>query len=322
VSPPFTTERLFDDVTRFLDSQNVPGTLQALQRAVLSKARRKFEHEGRFSILDFPLAIQRALGGPDEVGGAIAGAALLFYASADVIDDAVDHDLASDPWTRWGWEQATNTGLSLLFLSLTYLQDTLGAVRAAPALTVFVHAGHSMAAGQHLDLIGQDLEQATIADYTAFVERKTGASFAAYAEAIALLCGREPAESARCGEFGEALGSMLQMISDNYELWNPTLSSDYVNRRLSFPLVLALEQAQGEARARLLELLSGDRTYDRQRELVALLESLGTRGYATLRIEVYRKRASDLARSLGLSEEPYLRQLLEFPAFPPAAPAL
>lgn len=314
-----TAHDVFADVTRYLDDQPSSGTLQLLQRAVLDKARRTLAEQGAFSIVDFPLAINESLRGSAPQGATIAGAALLFYAAADVADDAADHDLTPDPWERWGSEQASNTGVSLLFSSLQYLIDRFDPEQAQLLVACLIRAGGAMSLGQHLDLLGQNLETPNINDYLLVVERKTGASFGAYAEAVALCHAESRIEARTFHAFGVALGTMLQMISDVHELWRADLSSDFVNRRLSLPIVLALEQVASTRRGELNALLAGDHDRARQQQLVKLLEELGIKAYASLRIEVYRKRAGELARRLGLDGHPYLRRLIEFPAFPLAS---
>lgn len=311
-----SSRQALDSLVLYLDSQGGVGTLQSLQRAVLAKGYRALDGDGHWPVMDFPLAIQRALGGEEEPGRVVAGTCALFYAFADIIDDAQDHDLAEVPWQSWGWEQAVNTGLSLLFLSLQVLSDGLPPERAARVSELFVRAGLEMTHGQHVDLTGQAVPQPSWPLYLQVIERKSGASFGAYAQAMALACGVQADRSRPFRDFGRALGTLFQMLNDTYELWGPRLSSDYANQRLTLPIVLALEQLQPEARDRFERLMSRPATAEGQRELVELLEASGIKGYATLRIEVYRKRARDLAVSLGLDSEPYLDELLRIPAFP------
>lgn len=310
---------VFDTLSAYLEAHSLVGTLQDLQRAVLLKARASFEREGHWPIIDFPLALHRALGGDDPVGETLAGACALFYAYADVTDDAEDHDLPPDPWGVWGWEQAVNTGNALLFACLQYLFDRLTPERAAPLVEAFVRGGWVMTAGQHDDLRGQEGPAASLQAYLTAIQRKSGASFGAYAQAVALANHRERSEAERFRELGERMGMLFQTMNDTHELWGGRLSPDFANRRLSFPIVLALEQLQGGAAEPLHALLRGPATLERQHELVSLLESSGIKGYATLRIEVYRKRARELAATLGVAEEPYVERLLDIPAFPQVA---
>lgn len=311
-----TSRQALDSLVEYLDTQDGVGTLQVLQRAVLAKGYRALERDGHWPVMDFPLAIHRAIGGDDAAGRVVAGTCALFYGFADVIDDAQDHDLAEDPWATWGWEQAVNTGTSLLFLSLRHLTDGLPPERAAAVSDLFVRAGLEMTHGQHVDLHGQGHPAPSWPLYLQVIERKSGASFGAYAQAMAIACGVGLERSLPFRDFGRALGMLFQMWNDTYELWGPRLSPDYANQRLTLPIVLALEQFQPAARAQLERILGEPASLQGQQELVQLLEASGVRGYVTVRIEVYRKRAQALARSLGLDTEPYLNELLEIPAFP------
>lgn len=265
--------------------------------------------------MDFPLSIHQAIGGPTRAARTVAQACALFYAFADITDDAQDHDMPPDPWETWGWEQAVNTGTSLLFQSLQILYDRVPE-KASELVPVFVQAGLEMTHGQHTDLRGQAMEAPTLSEYLTAIQQKSGASFGAYAQAMAIACGRSLAESQDFREFGRLLGTIFQMLNDTYELWSGRLSPDFANRRLTLPFVLALEQLQGEPRERLTGLLSGPATLETQLAVVTFLENTGIKGYATLRIEVYRKRARALASRLGLDTVSYLSRLLDIPAFP------
>jgi len=312
---PLTTASVFDALFTYLDAHST-GTLQVLQRAVLLKAIGSFEREGHWPIIDFPLSLHRALGGHEATGEAVAGACALFYAYADVTDDAEDHDLSADPWHQWGWEQAVNTGNALLFACLQFLFDRLGTERAAPLVEAFVRGGWTMTSGQAQDLLGQSAQDPRLAAYLEAIQGKSGASFGAYAQVTALANGRPLDEAEAFRELGERMGMLFQTMNDTHELWGSRLSPDFANRRLSFPIVLGHEQLRGEAAEQFRGLLTGPATLERQRELVSLLESAGIRGYATLRIEVYRKKARELAERLGVESEPYVRRLLDIPAFP------
>lgn len=317
-----STRDVFASVVTYLEAQPCSGTLRSLQRAVLSKGLRALEKDGHWPIVDFPLAIYQRLDGDQNGGVAIGGACALFYAFADVTDDAEDHDLDSETWASWGWEQAINTGNSLLFLALQYLYDHLPSDAAGLLASSFITSGLTMTYGQHADLLGLSGSNRSLATYLRTVEQKSGASFATYAEVAALAAGRDRKSAREFAEFGRLLGSMFQMISDLHELWGPALSSDLLNRRLSFPIALGFEQFGDLARTSFEELLAASPDQRQQELVVAFLEERGIRAYATMRIEVYRRRARELAARLGLDAEPYVIRLVEFPAFPEAGVAI
>lgn len=303
--------RLFD----YLEEQSFPGSLYPLLRAVLAKGLSAVEQEGHWPILEFPLTLHRSLNGQTEIGRILGGCIVLFYAFSDVIDDAQDHDLSAEPWDKWGWEQAVNTGTSLLFLSLKYLQDSLPAGKSETLVQVLVRAGVEMTEGQHLDLLRLDAS-AGFPDYLKQVERKSGASLGAYLELVARAndVGHDKLLTYR--ELGRAIGVLFQMLNDTHELWNEEHSPDYANRRLSLPVCLAFEQLTGIDRDELLSLLDGPRDLVCQGELVTLLERTGIKTYAKLRIEAARRRALELARVIGLADDPYVVRVLSIPAFP------
>ncbi|HEY9898551.1 MAG TPA: polyprenyl synthetase family protein [Pantanalinema sp.] len=304
---------LHSELSLFLEAQACDGTLQALQRAVLDKALASHRSAGHFPVSDMPGALLSAFSASpsDQLG--LGGACVLFYAFADVTDDAQDKDLQPDPWLRWGWEQAVNTGFSLLFLCLRWIRERCPSHAAGMLASLFSEAGLSMTHGQHLDLMGQSVDSPRLDRYLKTIELKSGASFGAYARAASMIGARDEDDCKAFYQFGKALGMMFQMMNDTHELWRNELSSDFRNGRLTLPLVLALEQGRDEG---LMELLEGDRTLERQHDLVQCLEAKGIRANATMRIELLRREAMQLASRLGVRDEPYLSFLLGMPAFP------
>lgn len=311
-----TDSRLvFSSLFDYLEKQSFPGGLHSLLRAVLAKGLTALEQEGHWPILDLPLTIHRSLNGLPEVGISLGGCCVLFYAFSDVIDDAQDHDLAVEPWEKWGWEQAVNTGTNLLFQSLKYLHDSLPGGIADSLVRILVTSGLEMTAGQHLDLQGHQVSGG-YGDYLGLIERKSGASLGAYVELVARANEVNQDRLLTYRNFGRSVGILFQMLNDTHELWNGEISPDYVNRRLSLPICLALEQLSGNDRVDLLFLLEGSRDISQQYKLVSLLERTGIKAYAQVRVEAARRRAIDLAREIGLASEPYVSRVLSISAFP------
>lgn len=311
------TKSVLESLDHYLAERPCHGTLRNLQRAVLSKGKDSLERNGHWPIVDFPLALHEELGGSIPDGLVLGSACALFYAFADITDDAQDHELSPDPWKDWGWEQAVNTGTSLLFQSLQFLYDQLPRERATPIVERFVKAGLDMTYGQHLDLMGLAISGAPLDSYLTMARQKSGASFGAYAASVASMNRQSADVSEAYREFGEILGVMFQMISDVYDLWGTRASQDLQNRRLSYPIALGLEQLGGPHQARLRSLLNGPADIRTQAELIDLLETSGIKTYAKLRIEVYRRRARERAQQLGHLQHSYLFKLIEHPAFPP-----
>lgn len=308
-----TSIQILENLQLFLDEQPCDGTLKLLQRAVLNKGFQAISRDGHWPIVDFPTALQGSVANNPQLAQAVGGACALFYAFADITDDAQDHDLKPEPWAIWGWEQAVNTGSSLLFQCFQYLYQQLGSSKAGPGVFALSRAGLTMTYGQHRDLLGQSTPDASFAHYLKTVEQKSGASFGVYAELVALINDLPHEEVRAYRAAGESLGATFQMMSDTFELWSGRYS-DLQNQRLTLPIVLALEHLEGESRDRFLDLLRS--TTGNPAPLVSFLEEAGIKGYATFRIEVYKRRAMELARSLGFDRIPYVAQLLDSPAFP------
>lgn len=281
-----------------------------MQQAILAKGRSFLARNGHLPYVELPLSFSSSLGGKAEMNCIHGAACVIFHAFADITDEAQDHELPEEPWGPWGWEQAVNTGLSLLFSSMGYLEQHLAAPLASEAMPVLLRAGQEMTWGQHVDLL-KTLEHADpLSRYLETVSRKTGASVGAYAELAAVLAGRDRAMRGRCQELGRSLGMLFQMISDLDELCFVFPSADYVNGRLSFPMALGLAQLEDLDRAQLEAFRNQPQLFE-QASLVSFLEAKGIKSYALFRIEAQRRHVRTMITETFDVPDPYLLRIVE-----------
>lgn len=161
-----------------------------------------------------PVTVGDALRLRAEQADMVAAACVLFFAGADVIDDAQDGQLVAGSWPSW--RQAVSTGLTLLFLAHQLVLGSAAEEQRAAVAAAFGGTALTMSLGQQQDLAQHGSLQAlrSEGDYLTCVRAKTGASVAMFAVLPALVAGAEPAIVAALKTWGEAMGSALQVASD------------------------------------------------------------------------------------------------------------
>jgi geranylgeranyl diphosphate synthase type I len=96
------------------------------------------------------------------------------------------------------------------------------------------------------------------------IARKTGALIRSSLEIGALLAANEPPTIQAFARFGSCLGRAFQIRDDYLGIWGDeaatgkSTDNDLRRRKKSFPVVFALEQASGDARADLLRIYTQD----------------------------------------------------------------
>ncbi|MEZ4464060.1 MAG: hypothetical protein R3F43_05955 [bacterium] len=185
-------------------------------------------------------------------GGGGGGGCLLF-AAADLADDCADGDVRESTGVD------VNDACFLLF----------AAQHAALALPVpadvqvwagrlFAEAGARMGVGQEADLRGTDALEAAPA--LAIARGKSGGELAVFFGLPARLAGRDPAPWLR---FGEAFGTLVQVLTDYFDLFLDPTSDDWEAGKPTLALRLGL--AHPIHGAEVARLLAGDRAgHDRK----------------------------------------------------------
>lgn len=196
-----------------------------------------------------------ALGVPDDVAATFGAAGCLFFAAADLADDCADNEVR----TSVGID--VNDTCALLFasqVSLTSLPIPLPA--RLELVQLFAHGGIQMVRGQEADLRGTDALEA--ADPVEIAREKSGGEFALFFAGPAVLAG-QPAEP--WGQFGEALGTLVQVLTDYFDLFLNSESDDWAAAKPSLPIRHGLHHPQEGAA--IATLLAGDRSgQDRKRQ--------------------------------------------------------
>jgi octaprenyl-diphosphate synthase len=185
------------------------------------------------------------------------------HAASLLHDDVIDH---AD--SRRGKKTANQVwGASTAILAGDYLHTramTLaGLVGGDKALALIGEATGAMIDAEFLQ--AQAVADATLSEehYFAVLRGKTGALIGAACEVGALFAGADKEQRAAIRTFGDALGLAFQLVDDllDYQgdamVTGKALGNDFVEAKMTLPLIHALEHSPTDQRSRLAELLAG-----------------------------------------------------------------
>ncbi len=208
----------------------------------------------------------------------------------DIQDGSQHRANRSTVWWIWGPAQAINAGDGLHSLGRLAILDAGDpgqqqrlAEDTLDSLHILDTASLRMCEGLHQDLVFRERVDITIGAYIKMARDRTGSLIGAALELGAASAGCEPATAQALKEFGEELGIALQIQEDIQMLWGTPISgkplgTDIMNKKKSYPVVNALEQAP-VAQKRELGTLLFKRVLEPPdvENVTAILESLNAR---------------------------------------------
>lgn len=192
-----------------------------------------------------------------------AAAVELLHNFTLVHDDIQDQDATRrhrpTVWSVWGVPQAINAGDGMYALSRVAVQRLrelgIPAPRVLEAIAVLDRACVRVCEGQFLDISYEARIDVRAERYRAMVARKTGALHRAAAELGAVLATDEAATRDTFAAFGERFGEAFQAHDDLLGIWGAAAETgkeemnDLAKRKMTLPLVLALERASATQRS-------------------------------------------------------------------------
>ena len=214
----------------------------------------------------------------------------------DVIDRAGQRRGRATVAARFGMTSAILAGDWLHARSM-YL---IGRLAGAPGLAIFCQATTSMVNGEfvQLRLVGDTTagEEA----YYAVIRQKTGNLIASTCDLGALHAGAAPPQREALRAYGDNLGAAFQVVDDlldflgDEQVTGKRTGNDFIEGKVTLPLLHALSRASAGEREELERLLHGDRehrgAYERLRALIEGLDGFRTAA-ATARELVERAKA-------------------------------
>jgi geranylgeranyl diphosphate synthase type I len=161
-------------------------------------------------------------------------------------------------WAVWGEAQSINMGDGLFALAHLVWHDAPLARRNPAAFIEILRSLErtilTLCEGQFLDIAGEGSLEVAAGDYLRMVGRKTAALLGESAWVGARAATEDPVTLQAVREFGYRLGLAFQIRDDLLGIWGAeeetgkSASSDIATRKMTLPVVLALEQGDAEVR--------------------------------------------------------------------------
>ena len=262
------------------------------------------------------LFVCEALSGDWTPGLPAAAALELIHNFSLIHDDIQDGDLERrhrpTVWSLWGQPQALVAGNAMRSIAdRTALELTARGVTPSTALRVSCVLTRSyldMTRGQCMDLAFEGRLDIRLDNYLEMVSRKTGALIRCAVEMGAVVgCDDDKTVGAfaRCGS---TLGRAFQIKDDVLGIWGDEgatgkpVGNDIRRKKKSFPIVYALETANGATRQLLVDIYNKARLDDRDVEdVLGVLEELDVLGYAGRVTQQQAGLALEQARRVPMS---------------------
>lgn len=276
----------------------VPSSHQELLQVHLKVSREQAEARPQISAVQLPLLVYAAITGDERSALSVAGACTLLRLGTDLFDSMLDNELPPPWYARDSAEvtlAATTLGAILPQLCIARLREQ--GIQPAKLWTLthlFADTLLTMSAGQYEDLLLPDLENVSLEDSWAMVERKSGSECALFARAGAVLATEDPSTIESYAAFGLYFGIAEQLVSDVWDIWGESASQDLLNGKRTLPIVHGLSTLRGEQRERLQKLLVVAREFvGCHDEVRALLAAAGSVRYTALIVWLYQQQAQN-----------------------------
>ncbi|HVC79437.1 MAG TPA: polyprenyl synthetase family protein [Chloroflexota bacterium] len=236
------------------------------------------------------LLVAEALGADLKECAAFAAGIELLHNFTLVHDDIQDRSPTRRGrpavWTLWGEAQAINVGDSLYSLAhQAWLRSPLAERDPAACLAILRALEDTtlgLCEGQHLDISGEGSLELSSDLYLTMIGRKTAGLMGAAAWVGARCAGDDPGRLHQARTFGYEMGLAFQIRDDLLGIWGEewvtgkSASSDISSRKMTLPVVLALEYGTAQQRAALRARYGGPPAdSDDEQVIRALLASAG-----------------------------------------------
>ena len=273
------------------------------------------------------MLVFEALGGEGTRVLPIGAAVELLHNFTLIHDDIEDQDPRRHHrptvWSVWGVPQAINAGDGMYAISRLALQrlraNGFPAERVLDVSVLLDQTCVRVCEGQFLDIAFEARTDVTADRYRAMAAKKTGALFAASAQAPGILATDDKGVHQQLARFGAELGQSYQAYDDVQGIWASTdrtgkvEMNDLVKRKKSLPVVLGFDKASPKVRAELDALFApaAPLPAENVERIRAILEELGVREPIEREISEHRERALAALRGIAAVAPGAARDALE-----------
>jgi len=223
----------------------------------------------------------------------LLAAALEYLHVATLIhDDVIDHAR-----TRRGRESVRNRyGMAVAILAGDWLHarsmHLIGQLTGPDGLSVFCRATGAMVDGEYLQIRHNGDVDMTEEQYFAIIGRKTASLIASTCMLGAMFAGAPDRQQQALGLYGEKVGIAFQVVDDlldylgDQETTGKKVGNDFIEGKITLPLIAAFARADMQQRVVLGDLLRGDRSDPEAcRQLREIVERSGGFAYARQQAE-------------------------------------
>jgi geranylgeranyl diphosphate synthase, type I len=229
----------------------------------------------------------------------------------DIQDNDTERRHRPTVWSVWGQAQAINAGTAMWTianLALFHLADFgVSVPTQLKAQRLLNEACLTLLEGQYIDISYEDRLDIGVSDYLQMIDKKTASLIARSLEMGALLGTDEEPVIQNFQKLGRSLGLAFQIRDDVLGIWGDETEtgkpkgSDIRRKKKSFPIVYALERAEGQAKIDLTKIYNGDGiNEDGHDRVLGILDDFQAEDYSQSIVEQYCERALTIAESIRL----------------------
>ena len=220
----------------------------------------------------------------------------------DIQDDDTLRRGRPTVWSIWGKAQALNTVTAMHALTNLALSRPAGngtpISKERRVQRLLNETILQMAEGQYWDIRHEESLEADIAEYLRVIKEKTAALISCSLEVGALIGTDDNHVIEALRMFGHDIGLAFQIRDDVLGIWGTVKkmgkaqAKDILRKKKTFPIIWALERADGETKAKLIEVFN-KRVLDSNdvNTIKSILDSVGVRYYAENMTKDLRDRA-------------------------------
>lgn len=243
----------------------------------------------------------------------------------DVMDKSLERRHRPTLWARWGSSQAVNTGDGLYSLGIesvcASIAHGVSPDRTIEAVRLVTDACVATVEGQMLDIAFEQRMGVTSEEYVTMIEHKSGILIGCSTQMGALMAGASPEVQSSYRQFGRSIGIAFQIWDDYLGIWGApkvtgkSASSDIESRKKSYPVLVALERAQGKSRDQLLSIYQQDRvSADDVKTILGILDEVDAIAQTRQMIDVFFEEGLDALAETGVDNtiQEQVRQLSKF----------
>lgn len=215
-------------------------------------------------------------------------------------------------WRIWGQPQAINAGDATLVLArLAILRSPERGIEPEKTLhlaQILDEACLKMCQGQNLDMAYEGRLDIRVEDYLEMISQKTAVLFQAALHIGAIIGTDNKRVAGALASFGYSLGLAFQIQDDTLGIWGEetntgkSISTDIGTRKMTLPLVYALERATGTEREALERIYAQKSIGEGETaRVMEILHRAGAREYTQGMAEKYFRQAHSHLEATGLA---------------------